>query len=204
MYIRSKVVVSLLALLGSAFANAMVIDETSDAGQTLAEALLLPGGTTGVTGQIDNDVDLFGFSLATDTDLTISAVSNAFDMNLLVFNGMGQGLAGNDDLDRNGGCTVGNFPLDSCLTLSLVAGDYFFAVGANNVSALDINDVEIMEDDSGILGMPTANSVASFTSGTGAGSYRVSFETPSSVPAPASLMLAGLALVGLRLSRRHR
>lgn len=194
----------LLAFLASTLANATLINETSDAGQSLVDALLLPGGTTGVAGQIDNDVDLFGFSLASDTDVTLSAVSGAFDMNLLVFNASGQGLAGNDDLNRNGGCGIGARVLDSCLMLSLVAGDYFFAVGVNNVEAFDVANNFVVGNDSGILGTPSVNVLDNFANGQGGGAYRVSIDTPSTVPAPASLALFGLALLGLRATRRQR
>lgn len=200
MQLTSKIIAGACAFLVSALASAMPIMETTDAGETLADAVLLPTINNGLVGQIDNDVDLFGFTLASDLELTISATSSDFDMNLVLFNGLGQGLAGNDDLGRNGGCDIGDRFLDSCLNLSLAAGDYFVAIGANNVNAFSVGNNALIGNDSGILAAPTAGTLASFTHGSGGGEYRVTFGVP--VPAPATVALVVLALAGVRLTRR--
>ena len=202
-----KMAVAGLVLSVSGFANAALITEATDAGETMETAFNLTGGVTSISGSISNDVDVFRFSLASNTIFTISAISSDFDMNLLVFNGLGQGIAGNDDLNRDGGCGIGLFGFDSCLTLSLSAGDFFFAIGDNNVYAYDALDNLIMHNDSGILASPTATSFAYFEHSTGAGSYTVNFSTatssPVTVPEPSTLAIFALGIMGLA-SRRFK
>jgi hypothetical protein len=200
-----KVAVVGLVLSVSGFANAVLITEATDAGETMATAFNLTGGVTSINGTISNDVDVFRFSLASNTVFTISAITSNFDMNLLIFNGLGQGIAGNDDLNRDGGCGIGLGSLDSCLTLSLSAGDFFFAIGDNNTGAYDALGSQIMHNDSGILASPTAASFASFYHGSRSGSYTVNFSTatssPDPVPEPSILAIFALGIMGL-VSRR--
>lgn len=202
-----KAVAVSFALSVSGFAKAGLIIETVDAGETIEDAFSIAGGTTSINGTISNDVDLFKFSLSSDTIFTISAVSSAFDMNLIVFNSLGQGIAGNDDLNRNGGCNLGNGGLDSCLTLSLFAGEYFFAIGINNVGAMDSQGNTIIHNDSGVLPSASTTSLASFYNGFGSGTYTVNFSIPTSsttsVPEPFSFAILALGIMGLA-SRRFK
>ncbi|MSP67551.1 MAG: hypothetical protein EXQ96_05560 [Alphaproteobacteria bacterium] len=115
------------AMIG--MAGAVVVTESGDAGNTPATAQVLPGATTEITGEIGDgqDTDLYKFTLIADGTVTTNMHSPVRDVNLIVFNGLGQGLAGDDDDDSS--CTpidaLAGF--DSCLTLELTAGVYYFA-----------------------------------------------------------------------------
>jgi hypothetical protein len=174
-----------LTLLGlmSTSALAQVTSESGDAGNSLATAQSVNPGTTQINGtigadafdplagRVEPDVDMYEFVLGSGTTLTIQVNANVPgdpDMNLLVFNASGQFLAGDDDND--GSCSnVVPFldGLDSCLTLSLSAGTYYFAVGENNIGAFEtvadflFSRSDYFEsNDSGILGSPTTETVA--------------------------------------------
>lgn len=160
-----------LACLGALFAgsaSAQVFTETSDASALLANALVVPAGTTQIDGELVNtatneDVDTYRIVVPSDGDFTIEAIADVNgdpDMNLLVFNEIGQALAGDDDDNDN--CTVITSlnSLDSCLTLSLTAGTYFISVGDNNIGAFEsVAEYEagndFMDNDSGILASPS-------------------------------------------------
>lgn len=169
--------------LMSANALAQVMVESPDAGNTLATALpIIPGttqinGTVGapafdsLSGRLENDVDMYKFTLDAGGIFTIqvnATVAREPDMNLLVFNAAGQFLAGDDDDDSD--CTnivpfVDSW--DSCLTLTLAAGTYYFAVGDKNIGAFETlaefidNRANYFEDnDSEILGAPSTEIVA--------------------------------------------
>lgn len=210
--------VALAGLLGASAAWAFNFNESTDAGFTMATATVLPQGTTAVTGTIVNttesDVDLFRFSLDAETAFTIDVLSSDFDANLILFNGNGQGLAGDDD---------GGLGLDSRLTLTLAAGTYFFAVGGNNMGAFASQAdyeaaTDFIDNDSGILGSPTVETLGRVgaesgpTDINGQGAYSVTFSDPVSGPAATAVptlpiwllgMLGGLlAFVGTRQLRR--
>lgn len=210
-------------------ATAATVTETTDAGRTMDTAFALAAGTTVVEGSIQNtdisDVDLYSFILDAPTTLTIRmlrAGANGLDANLILFNGLGQGLAGDDD--NNSGCAdaAGLDSLDSCLTLSLDAGAYFLGAGDNNIAAFaNAADASagantFIDNDSGILATPTLLTLGVLGAQFGDidvndnGAYRIEFSTAlggpvSAVPLPASLpLLAGglLALAGVRRFRR--
>lgn len=167
----------------SANALAQVMTESSDAGNTLATALPVISGTTQIngtvgpdafdslTGRIEPDVDMYSFVLPSAGTFTIqvnATVAAEPDMNLMVFNSSGQFLAGDDD--DNSSCTnivpfIDSY--DSCLTLTLAAGTYYFAVGDNNIGAFEsvagfVADRSnyFEDDDSGILASPSTEIVA--------------------------------------------
>lgn len=169
--------------LMSASALAQVMAESPDAGNTLATAsLVIPGttqinGTVGsdafdaLTGRDEPDVDMYEFVLDAGGIFTIQVNANIEDepdMNLMVFNDSGQFLAGDDD-DGDSCANIVPFigGYDSCLTLNLAAGAYYFAVGDNNIGAFETvadfvaSRSNYFEDnDSGILVSPSTEIVA--------------------------------------------
>ncbi|MBT5108987.1 MAG: PEP-CTERM sorting domain-containing protein [Rhodospirillaceae bacterium] len=221
--VRSLTIGLALSAIGLSNAMATTFNETADASNFLAAAQVLSGGTTQITGTIEDgqDTDLFKFSLGSNTTITIDMLFPGEDANLLVFNGLGQGLAGDDDDDNS--CTAISVlaSLDSCLTLNLDAGDYFIGVGDNNIGAFEsVADFNIpsvfFSNDSGILGSPTAEIAELIGTQNGptdindTGPYTVNFSvavdgpTGSAVPEPGTLALFGIGVVGLGLARRRR
>ena len=160
-------IVLLLAI--SSHTRAAVYVENPDASAFRSSAQEVPDGTTSISGDIrnvglDSDVDLYQFRLYSGGPFTIEVLTEdaALDMNLLVFNASGQFLAGDDDDDSD--CTPINglaAELDSCLTLNLDAGIYYFAVGDNNIGAYTTEqeylsgEADFYDNDSGILDSPS-------------------------------------------------
>jgi hypothetical protein len=217
-----KTLLSLTCLLGLAYgstANATLITETIDAGNTMSTAMLLASDTTSVLAEINGptDTDLFRFTLAFNSIFTIEVleIDDDLDMNIILFNALGQGLAGDDD-DNNDCAAVSILgSLDSCLTLNLVAGDYFFAIGDNNMAAFesmtDFNDeVEFIDNDSGILATPTAEILGLVGPEGGpndtndVGRYRVNLIQTTAVPEPSSIILFAAGIFGMAMRRRSK
>jgi len=218
---------AVLLVLGlSAESWASVVTEIgADAGNTIPTAFLLPGGTTSIDGEIDSnqDTDLYKFTLSAAATFSIEVLEispdapRTLDMNLIVFNSLGQGLAGDDD--GSSGTPVTTLgSRDSLLTLSLAAGDYFFAVGDNNIGAFesvaDFNagGPDFIDNDSGILGSPTTEMLGLVgpefgpTDLNGVGFYRVNFsQAVDAIPEPSAFALwslLGLTVASVRRRRR--
>jgi hypothetical protein len=105
--------------------------ETTDAGNTIATAVTLPPGTTVIQGSVTQETDqedLYGFTASQDGFYTFDskfsgddAGGGSTDATLMIFNGAGQGLAGDDDSGPR---------LDSRIFLELTAGEYYFCVSS--------------------------------------------------------------------------
>lgn len=223
-----------LLLLTAAPSWAVIITETTDAGIDIPTAFIVPGGTTQINGTIGpatafgSDVDLYRFGVATTGTFSIQTnrVSGTLDMNLILFNGLGQGLAGDDD-DNSGGTPIVPLgtSLDSLLTLTLTAGDYFIAVGDNNMAAFETvadylvadGSIDFIGNDSEILPGPTTETLglvgAEFgpTEINDVGDYILYFSSATAatqvnaVPEPSAFAiwgLLGLIVVGFARLRR--
>ncbi len=164
-----KLTLFLLFALAAGGARAGLHVEQGDAGVSIASANVVPGKVVQIEGSIvnvgdDSDVDLYRIVVPSDGPFTIEVLERSapLDMNLIVFNEEGQGLAGDDD--DNNSCDVITeleTSLDSCVTLDLAAGVYYIAVGDNNIGAFESEaDYEagtgdFIDNDSGIQAMPT-------------------------------------------------
>lgn len=230
LFSRVIVITSMGLMSMSALAQAQVMVESPDAGNTRATALPVIAGTTQINGTVgpqafdaltgrgENDVDMYMFTLNTGGTFTIqvnAAVANEPDMNLMVFNQAGQFLAGDDDDDES--CTnivpfIGGY--DSCLTLNLTAGTYYFAVGDNNIGAYEsvagfIADRSsyFASNDSGIFASPSTEIVAIAGSSSGSpadadeqGPYTVYFSSPVGGSLAAPTAIPTMSVYGLILA----
>ncbi|MGF1500685.1 MAG: VPLPA-CTERM sorting domain-containing protein [Paracoccaceae bacterium] len=222
--------------LAAGSAGAVTFTETTDAGVTPDTATVLPAGTTSVAGTIVNttisDVDLYKFTLDSATRLTIRGIFPNQDANLLLFNGLGQGIAANDDFsvqgdgDIDGACdnTSGLGDLDSCLSIDLDAGMYFIGFGDNNTAAFEnesvfqngnpFSNLDFFDDDFGFLSEPTTAVLGLIGAETGPddindeGPYTLEFSEAlgggTAIPLPAGLPLALTGLAALWAVRRRR
>ncbi|WP_299781119.1 VPLPA-CTERM sorting domain-containing protein [uncultured Roseobacter sp.] len=214
-----------LIAASTSVASASTITELTDAGRSMATAYDVQDGTTAINGRIENtaisDVDLYSFRLVKQTRLTMRALSVDFNSNLLLFNILGQGLAGNDNRDSSCETVYPIGRVDACLTLDLVAGTYFIGVGDNNIAAFETaadaatGSNGIFNNDDGILSTPTSRILGLIGDEAGdatqnfEGEYVLDFSTevfsasaPSVVPLPAGLPLLLAGLGGLAVVRR--
>lgn len=214
-----------LALLGAAqsASAAHIYAEVGDAGQTLATAQLVPGGTEIITGfgtSADPDsADIFAFNwggggLLIDT----FQADTEMDTQLQLFDSSGFGILGNDD--HGGACTGtpgGDF--QSCLDLSagLAAGTYYLAITGFNNDALDASNNLIFPCLFGTSDQCAADPLAGPLAGWGdatpsddTSSYTINFSAatsdggPAPMPEPGILVLLGIGLAGLAITRRRR
>jgi len=170
MALPRKLFIASSSLMLSTVVMADTYIENPDASAFRSSARVLPAGTTTVSGEIlnvglDSDVDLYKMGVSGTEQFTIKAKALGedpdLDMNLLVFNARGQFLAGDDDNDEDCVDDGDLESLDSCLTLNLTRGDYYVAVGDNNIGAytskqeyLD-DELDFEDNDSGILDEPS-------------------------------------------------
>ena len=204
-----------VALFGmSSGAAATVVVETTDFGNSVGTEFILPGGTTQVQGTMDddNDGELFRFAIGTAQSVTFDLDFITGDANLLLFNGIGNPLEGDDD---------GGPGFDSRITIFLDAGEYLIGVGENNFAGFDAAVNEIIDNDNGNCALTgncgdpfgilafIANEFDPLDPGEdGPFDWVLTFSVPTSpvdaVPAPAALALFGLGLAGLGLTRSLR
>lgn len=192
------------ALSAGGAAQAIIINETSDFGDSVGTEFILPAGTTEVLGTNFGfeDGDLFRFAYDALTTATLGLDFVTGDANLILFNGAGNPLFGDDD--RGPG-------LDSEITFTFAPGEYLVGVGRNNFAGFDADGNKIIDNDTGLCS-PGADCnpagvlafVGSESGNTGGDptDYRLTFSIPTSgigseptpVPEPASLL--GLLTVG--------
>ena len=200
---RWMCIVAVMAItIGSAATvQAATVTETTDAGATMPTAMVLPSGTTQVNGVLtpSGDEDLYKFSVSAAATYDIYLGTSPFDDNLILFNGLGQGLEGDDD---------GGSGFDSRIIRSLAPGDYFIGVGVNNMYGYTAGNVSFISNDSGALGSPTASTLGYINSIVSSrGSYVMTFSPATSgnlIPLPAAAWMGLSLLGGLGVTRRLR
>ena len=206
---------SLMALSAGGAAQAIIVTETTDFGNSVGTEFILPEGTTEVLGTNfgAEDGDLFRFAYDTLTTATLSLDFFTGDANLLLFNGAGNPLFGDDD---------GGPGFDSEITFTFNPGEYLVGVGRNNFAGFDASGNEIIDNDhdlcatnsscndAGILAF--VDSEFGSTGGT-PHDYRLTFSVPTSgvspesesVPEPTAILgLLALAGVGTATLKRQQ
>lgn len=145
----------LLLALGAFFlapiaARGQTFAEGTDAGITEATAAVVPPGITKITGTYKPgtdgpfgpnpaDIDVFAFTLAKTTAVSISAPAiNGIDTNLLLLKEGFFGIFGDDD---------GGSGLDSLIEVTLPAGTYYIAIGDNNIGAYPFGSTTAGDDE---------------------------------------------------------
>jgi hypothetical protein len=144
----AAVCAAVVSLRMAGVASATTFVETPpDAGVTPATARVVPVGTSQIDGLIaaPGDYDLYQFAVSASVTMQIDMGNSSFDENLILFDGVGHGLAGNDDFNGN----------DSEITYDLTPGAYYLAAGVNNMSAFDASNTAFITNDTGNLDTPT-------------------------------------------------
>jgi hypothetical protein len=199
---RSAILAAMFSLQLTGRAHGATIAESPDAGVTPSTALVVPSDTTQINGLIAaaGDYDLYKFALSAPVTLQIDMGNSLFDDNLILFDGAGHGLAGNDDF-------VGD---SSQITYDLSAGTYFLAAGVNNMSAFTSTGAVFIADNAGNLDTPTTAVLdhigpALAPHNLSNQPYTITFSTATgAVPEPASAAAAAWGLVVLAAYRSPR
>jgi len=181
-------------------ANATLMVEAGDTGDSLNTAQLLAGGTTQVSGVIDadSDVDLFAFNWAGGLlDLSVTQDNSALDTQVFLFDSLGFGLFHNDDAP---------FP-NSIIQTTLAAGEYFVGISSFSNDPLSSGGAIFPTDWSGQLSPTGPGGASALTTweydGTSNGAYLldISSTAPKDIPEPSTLAIFAFGMIALT-SRR--
>ncbi len=199
-----KASVAGLILSVSGFANAGLITEIGDTGDSIHTAQSLSANTTQISGSISNnsDVDLFGFYWDGGLlDINVSYDNSNLDSQVFLFDGLGFGLYHNDDAP---------FP-NSAISTTVSAGEYFVGVSSFSNDPVSVDGTIFPTFYTGQMA-PTGPGGGSVLSGweydgVSNGAYIVNISSvssyPQSVPEPSTLAIFTLAIAGL-VSRKFK
>ncbi|WP_165456821.1 DVUA0089 family protein [Aquabacterium lacunae] len=197
-----------LFLIHGACAHASVWTETGDA-VDMPAGQYVGAGIDRINGSIQplNDVDMYRLQLGSGLFTASTVGLSSVDTQLYLFDANGFGIVGNDD--------ASSASLQSTISANLTAGVYFLAISAFNSDPLSLAG-RIFPDSTDFTGDPNwsatgpggGSALTGWTSSGGAtttqaGSYGIQLNT-ATVPEPASMGLAGLALTGVLWSSTRR
>lgn len=198
-------VISTAALVMSTMAHAATISEVGDAGQTVATVQNIGGNVDVIQGSINPlfDADLYRVFFNFTGTLTVRVFDTSgtfWDPNLLIFNGAGNPIAGDDD-----GNGTGPGLLDSRLDIAITPGFYYIAVGSNNTYSFDAGPNTIMGNDDGFNPTNPLGILDSIGGGnTGTGTYDLTFSALSEstdIPEPSTFAMLGGMLTALAVGK---
>ena len=197
-----------LILLAPATCRAQTFFETVDTGNSIDTAIVIPGGITQLQGSLNSDHDLWGFNLSSSQTVQISLGFSTFDDNLLLFDEIGRGIAGNDDIGRGSASPGVNLPagisgLDSEISAFLGPGRYYIGVGRNNSFGAAADGSSFINNDSGLLASPTSEVLGFLDGVEGTGDYTLFFSPATAIPEPTSGFLVFGLLGAIGLKRRR-
>lgn len=195
---KSLRVVAMVTALGlSPVAGAIPFLESGDAGQSLATALAVSGGTTSIQGALgSSDADMYRFTWGGGAFTAFTLGSALSDPQLFLFSAAGNLLLGNDDADG----------LQSRVSGALLAGDYFLAISSFNNDPMNALDQDMCNGNCGDIAT-ASGPLDHWNGGGGMGTYTITLNAATtsgaSVPLPGTLALLGIGLAGLGISRRR-
>lgn len=213
-------VAGICLLVGAHPASATAYIEVGDAGQSLSDAALLPGGTDRIRGQASFDADLFRFEWgggdfyvnSADSRLTVQD-----DYQLFLFDGLGFGIQGNDDGIEYAGPAY-------LQVAALASGTYYLGISYYDLDPVDESGRLIFESspfeplygpNPGVGAFASWGSEGSYIDPeVQLGNYEINFgrvtddgrpidtNPTAAVPEPGTLLLLGASLAALAAGRR--